>query len=79
MWSAGLPYEDLQQTIRSSPTTHWLPSKLRNIACQNKCVVYDLPMKAAAETTLAIAAGPKRLGERIGITAVFHTWGSALI
>jgi len=32
----------------------------------------------AAETTLAIAADPKRLGARIGITAVLHTWGSAL-
>ena len=35
-------------------------------------------MKAAAETTLAIATDPKRLGARIGITAVLHTWGSAL-
>jgi hypothetical protein len=35
-------------------------------------------MKAAAETTLTIAADPKRLGARIGITAVLHTWGSAM-
>jgi len=35
-------------------------------------------MKAAAETTLAIAANPRRLGARIGITAVLHTWGSTL-
>jgi Transposase zinc-binding domain/Putative transposase len=55
-----------------------LPSRLRDIAYQNKRVVYDLLMKAAAETTLAIAADPKRLGARIGITAVLHTWGSAL-
>src|SRR5271166_3081163 len=47
-----------------------LPSKLRDIAYQNKHVVYDLLMKAAAETTLAIAANPRRLGARIGITAV---------
>jgi hypothetical protein len=40
-------------------------------------VVYDLPMKAAAETTLAIAADPKSLGTRIGVTAVLHMWGSA--
>src|SRR5208337_4292264 len=45
---------------------------------QNKRVVYDLLMKAAAETTLAIAADQKRLGARIGITAALHTWGSAL-
>jgi hypothetical protein len=55
-----------------------LPSKLRDIAYQNKRVIYDLLMKAAAETTLAIAADLKRLGARIGITAVLHTWGSAL-
>src|SRR6516164_1584321 len=40
--------------------------------------VYDLLMKASAETTLAIAADPKRLSARIGVTAVLHTWGSAL-
>jgi hypothetical protein len=55
-----------------------LPSELRDIAYQNNRVIYDLLMKAAAETTLAIAADPKRLGARIGITAVLHTWGSAL-
>jgi len=55
-----------------------LPSELRDIAYQNKRVVYNLLMKAAAETTLAIAADPKRLGARIGVTAVLHTWGSAL-
>jgi hypothetical protein len=55
-----------------------LPSKLRDIAYQNKRVVYDLLMKAAAETTLAIAANPRRLGAKIGITAVLHTWGSTL-
>jgi Putative transposase/Transposase zinc-binding domain len=55
-----------------------LPSQLRDIAYQNKRVVYDLLMKAAAETTLAIAADPKRLGARIGVTAVLHSWGSAL-
>jgi Transposase zinc-binding domain len=55
-----------------------LPSELRDIAYQNKRVIYNLLMKAAAETTLAIAADPKRLGARIGVTAVLHTWGSAL-
>jgi Putative transposase/Transposase zinc-binding domain len=55
-----------------------LPAELRDIAYQNKRVVYDLLMKAAAETTLQIAADPKHLGARIGITAVLHTWGSAM-
>jgi hypothetical protein len=55
-----------------------LPSRLRDIAYHNKRVIYDLLMKAAADTTLAIAANPKRLGAKIGITAVLHTWASAL-
>jgi hypothetical protein len=55
-----------------------LPSELRDVAFQNKRVVYALLMKAAAETTLQIAADPKRLGARIGITSVLHTWGSAM-
>ena len=55
-----------------------LPAPLRDIAYQNKRVVYDLLMKAAAETTLTIAADKKHLGAKIGITAVLHTWGSAL-
>jgi hypothetical protein len=55
-----------------------LPSRLRAIAYQNKRVIYGLLMQVAAETTLTIAADPKRLGAKIGITAVLHTWGSAL-
>jgi hypothetical protein len=55
-----------------------LPAELRDVAWQNKRVVYDLLMKAAAETTLEIAADPKRLGARVGITSVLHTWGSAM-
>jgi hypothetical protein len=55
-----------------------LPSPIADIAYQNKRTIYDLLMKAAAETTLTIAADPRHLGARIGITAVLHTWGSAL-
>ena len=40
--------------------------------------IYDLLFKAAAEATLTIAADPKHLGARIGITAVLHSWGSAM-
>src|SRR5262245_49167305 len=37
-----------------------------------------LLFKAASETMLTIAAGPKHLGAKVGITAVLHTWGSAM-
>ena len=41
-------------------------------------IVYDLLFKVSAETMLTIAADPRHLGARIGITTVLHTWGSAL-
>ena len=56
-----------------------LPAALGDIAYQNKAVIYDLLFRAAAETMHTIAADPKHLGARIGITAVLHTWGSAMM
>jgi Putative transposase/Transposase zinc-binding domain len=55
-----------------------LPSAIGAIAWQNKAEVYGLLFKAASETMLTIAADKKHLGAKIGITAVLHTWGSAL-
>lgn len=55
-----------------------LPAQVAAIAFQNKAVVYDLLFKAAAQTLTTIAADPRRLGARIGLIAVLHTWGSAL-
>ena len=55
-----------------------LPAPISNIAYQNKAVIYDILFKASAETLITIAADPKHLGARIGVTSVLHTWGSAL-
>jgi hypothetical protein len=55
-----------------------LPAPIADIAFHNKAVIYDLLLKASAETMLTIAADPRHLGARIGITSVLHTWGSAL-
>jgi Putative transposase/Transposase zinc-binding domain len=55
-----------------------LPAEVADIAFHNKAPVYDLLFRAASETMTTIAADPKHLGARIGITAVLHTWGSAL-
>jgi Putative transposase/Transposase zinc-binding domain len=55
-----------------------LPARIAAIAYQNKAVVYDLLFKASSEAVLTIAADPKHLGARIGITAVLHTWGSTM-
>jgi putative transposase/transposase-like zinc-binding protein len=55
-----------------------LPAEVADIAFQNKALVYDLLFRATSETMLTIAADPKHLGACIGLTAVLHTWGSAL-
>jgi Putative transposase/Transposase zinc-binding domain len=55
-----------------------LPAPIADIAYHNKAVIYDLLFKVSAETTLTIAADPRRLGARIAITSVLHTWGSAM-
>jgi Putative transposase/Transposase zinc-binding domain len=55
-----------------------LPTPVAAVAFQNKAVVYDLLFRTAADTLLTIAADPKHLGARIGLTAVLHTWGSAM-
>jgi hypothetical protein len=55
-----------------------LPAEVADIAFHNKAVVYDLLFRAASQTMVTIAADPRHLGARIGITAVLHTWGSAM-
>src|SRR5690349_22143868 len=55
-----------------------LPAGLGGIAYQNKARVYGLLLKAAAEALTTIAADPRHLGARIGVTAVLHTWGQTL-
>src|SRR6201981_1437585 len=47
-----------------------LPAAIADVAYQNKAVLYDLLFKVSAETMLTIAADPKHLGGRIGITSV---------
>ena len=55
-----------------------LPAEIARIAYWNKKAVYGLLFKASAQTVTTIAADPKRLGARVGMTSVLHTWGSAL-
>jgi hypothetical protein len=55
-----------------------LPAEIADIAYTNKAVVYDALFKASSETLARIAADPKHLGAKIGMTSVLHTWGSAM-
>ncbi|MCP4994649.1 MAG: IS91 family transposase [Gammaproteobacteria bacterium] len=56
-----------------------LPAQIRALAYSNQSVVYAILLKAVAETVQTIAADPKHLGARIGLTLVLHTWGSAMV
>jgi hypothetical protein len=53
-----------------------LPAELRSLAIRNKRVVFELIMKAAADSLLDLARDPKWLGAsaQLGVTAVLHTW-----
>src|SRR6201993_1580153 len=53
-----------------------LPAAIADLAYQNKAVIYDLLFKASSETVLAIAADPKHLGARIGISLDGSRWVS---
>ncbi len=53
-----------------------LPPAAAEIAFQNQQTVYGLLMRAAAEALMTLAA--ERLGARIGLIAVLHTWGQTL-
>ena len=55
-----------------------LPAPISDIAYTNKEVIYGLLFDLTAETLRTIAADPRHLGARIGVTLVLHTWGSQL-
>ena len=55
-----------------------LPVPISGFAYHNKAVIYSILFRAAAQTLRTIAADPKHLGARIGLTLVLHTWGSAM-
>lgn len=67
--------------LLSSPYVHvvfTLPPQLAPLALQNKKVVYDLLLRASAETLLEVARGPRHLGAEIGFFSVLHTWNQKL-
>jgi hypothetical protein len=80
--AAALAWLDARQAeLLAVPYYHvvfTLPAPIADIAYQNKAVIYGILFKAAAQTLITIAQDPKHLGARIGLTAVLHTWGSAM-
>ncbi|MEO9781034.1 MAG: IS91 family transposase [Sedimentitalea sp.] len=76
VWLAAREVELLP--VRYFHLVFTLPKQVADIAHQNKREIYNLLMRASADTVIKIAADPKHLGARVGITSVLHTWGSAM-
>jgi hypothetical protein len=55
-----------------------LPESIAAIAFYNKEAVYEILFRATAQTLLAVAADPKRLGVTLGFFCVLHSWGQNL-
>jgi len=51
-----------------------LPASLRPLARANRAAIFDLLFAAASRTLLELGDDEQRLGGRLGITAVLHTW-----
>ena len=56
-----------------------VPTEIAALALGNKKVVYQILLRAAAETLLEVAANPAHLGADIGFLAILHTWTQTLI
>ncbi len=55
-----------------------VPAPVAAIALQNKAVVYDILLKAAADTIRLIGGDPQHLGAETGMITILHTWGQTL-
>lgn len=51
-----------------------LPAELRQLVRANRRLLFDLLFEAASQTLLELGDDPERLGGRLGITSVLHTW-----
>ena len=51
-----------------------VPEQLRLLIHRNRRVFFDLIFSAASGSLMTLAADPRHLGARIGLTAVLHTW-----
>ena len=55
-----------------------LPAQLASLTLHNKKIIYDLLLRASADTLLEVARTPRHLGAEIGFFSVLHTWNQKL-
>ena len=68
-----LPKAKYHHTVFTVPD-----NQLYQIMMMNKKVLYQMIIKAAADTLKTFAGDPKHLGATIGMIGVLHTWGETL-
>ena len=56
-----------------------IPNALHDVFLAHPRVAYGLLFAAVANTVKEVAANPKNLGAKIGLTAVLHTWTQTLL
>ena len=71
------------RTERVLPTHYFhvvftLPAELRDLAMRNRRLVFNLIFSCASATLLELGEDPGRLGARLGVTMVLHTWARDL-
>jgi len=81
----GEQYEWVKKRMEELPgakyhhTVFTVPDgELYALMIMNKEVMYEMIIKAAAETLKAFGEDPKHLGAKIGMIGVLHTWGQTL-
>ena len=55
-----------------------VPYELNEIFLYNSKICYNILFKATSESILELAADPKWLGAKVGITSILHTWGQTM-
>jgi hypothetical protein len=56
-----------------------LPSELRSLVRANRADLFSLLLMAASRSLIDLGDDPERLGGRLGVTSVLHTWTRELI
>lgn len=81
-WLASQRWLD-KRVERMLPVHHFhvvftLPSQLRVLSMLNRKLLFSVLFESASSALKTLSADPKRLGAKLGVTAVLHTWSRDL-
>ncbi len=83
VWSLAQARWIERRLERILPTDHFhvvftMPAELRSLCRANRELLFSLLFASASRTLLDLGDDPKRLGGRLGVTTVLHTWTRTL-